>query len=87
MVAREIVTLAGPGSIPVAHPGVVTRSGSRSASSRTTTSYRARIAGMRLLKPAMQPTAMPTLVITISRESMPDAWRDYLYWTGELEQD
>lgn len=42
---------------------------------------------MRLLKPAMQPTAMPTLVITISRESMPDAWRDYLYWTGELEQD
>jgi 5-methylcytosine-specific restriction endonuclease McrA len=44
-------------------------------------------AGMRLLKPPVQPTAMPTLVITISKESMPDAWRDYLYWTGELEQD
>jgi 5-methylcytosine-specific restriction endonuclease McrA len=44
-------------------------------------------AGMRLLRPPVQPTAMPTLVITISKESMPDAWRDYLYWTGELEQD
>jgi 5-methylcytosine-specific restriction endonuclease McrA len=44
-------------------------------------------AGMKLRKQPVQPTAMPALVITISRESMPDAWRDYLYWTGELEQD
>ena len=35
----------------------------------------------------VQPKAMPALVVTVSRESMPDAWRDYLYWTGELEHD
>jgi len=44
-------------------------------------------AGMRLLAQPVQPKAMPSLVITVSKESMPDAWRDYLYWTGELEQD
>ena len=44
-------------------------------------------AGMKLRKQPVQPTAMPTLLITISQESMPAAWRDYLYWTGELEQD
>jgi len=44
-------------------------------------------AGMRLLKQPTQPTATPTLVITVSRTSVPDAWRDYLYWTGELESD
>jgi 5-methylcytosine-specific restriction endonuclease McrA len=44
-------------------------------------------AGMRLLAQPVQPKAMPSLVITISKESMPDAWRDYLYWTGELERD
>jgi len=44
-------------------------------------------AGMRLLKVPVQPTATPVLVVTVSRESVPDAWRDYLYWTAELEQD
>ena len=44
-------------------------------------------AGMRLLAQPVQPKAMPALVITVSKESMPDAWRDYLYWTGELEHD
>jgi 5-methylcytosine-specific restriction endonuclease McrA len=44
-------------------------------------------AGMRLLAQPTQPTAIPTLVITVSKESMPDAWRDYLYWTGELDHD
>lgn len=44
-------------------------------------------AGMKLLKEPMQPSATPTLVVTISKESMPDAWRDYLYWTGELDHD
>ncbi|HTR52976.1 MAG TPA: HNH endonuclease [Kofleriaceae bacterium] len=44
-------------------------------------------AGMRLLAQPVQPKAMPSLVITVSKESMPDAWRDYLYWTGELEHD
>jgi 5-methylcytosine-specific restriction endonuclease McrA len=44
-------------------------------------------AGMKLRKQPVQPTATPTLVVAVSKESMPDAWRDYCYWTGELEQD
>lgn len=44
-------------------------------------------AGMRLLKTPVQPTAAPVLVVAVSRESVPDAWRDYLYWTGELDED
>ena len=44
-------------------------------------------AGMRLLKTPVQPTATPVLVVTVSRESVPDAWRDYMYWTSELDED
>ena len=44
-------------------------------------------AGMRLLSTPVQPKAMPSLVITVSRTSVPDAWRDYVYWTGELDHD
>ena len=44
-------------------------------------------AGMKLLKQPMQPTAEPVLIVTLSRESVPDAWRDYLYWTSELDRD
>jgi 5-methylcytosine-specific restriction endonuclease McrA len=44
-------------------------------------------AGMKLLKQPTQPTATPTLVVTVSRTSVPDAWRDYLYWTSELQSD
>jgi 5-methylcytosine-specific restriction endonuclease McrA len=44
-------------------------------------------AGMRLLKAPVQPTATPTLVVTVSRTSVPDAWRDYVYWTQELLED
>lgn len=44
-------------------------------------------AGMKLRKRPVQPTAVPTLIVTLNRESMPDAWRDYLYWTGELDRD
>ena len=44
-------------------------------------------AGMLLLKAPVQPTATPTLVVTVSKTSVPDAWRDFLYWTGELDQD
>lgn len=44
-------------------------------------------AGMRLLKEPTQPSATPALVVTVSTKSMPDAWRDYVYWTGELDQD
>jgi len=42
---------------------------------------------MRLLQEPEQPTAMPVLVVPVSRESVPDAWRDYLYWTSELVQE
>lgn len=44
-------------------------------------------AGMKLLRAPVQPTATPVLMVTVSRESVPDAWRDYLYWTSELYAD
>jgi 5-methylcytosine-specific restriction endonuclease McrA len=44
-------------------------------------------AGMKLLKAPVRPSAMPVLMITLSRTSVPDAWRDYVYWTSELEAD
>lgn len=34
-----------------------------------------------------QPTWTPAVVIRISRHSVPDAWRDYLYWTAEIEPE
>lgn len=44
-------------------------------------------AGMRLLRQPVQPVDVPAVVVQVSRESAPAAWRDYLYWTGELESD
>jgi 5-methylcytosine-specific restriction endonuclease McrA len=44
-------------------------------------------AGMRLRKQPKQPRAVPALAIRVSRKSAPDAWRDYMYWAGELEHD
>jgi 5-methylcytosine-specific restriction endonuclease McrA len=44
-------------------------------------------AKMRLLKKPVQPVDVPSIVIEISRKSVPDAWRDYLYWTGSLDED
>lgn len=44
-------------------------------------------AKMKLLKKPVQPVDMPAVVIAISRKNVPDAWRDYLYWTGALESD
>jgi len=44
-------------------------------------------AGMKLLKQPIQPSWTPALTITVSTSSVPDAWRDYLYWTSELEND
>lgn len=41
-------------------------------------------ARMRLRARPVQPRWIPAVTITISRASVPDAWRDYLYWTGEL---
>jgi hypothetical protein len=34
-----------------------------------------------------QPNWVPAITIRISMRSVPDAWRDYLYWTGELSID
>ena len=39
---------------------------------------------MRLLSRPVQPRWVPAVTITVSSRSVPEAWRDYLYWTGEL---
>jgi 5-methylcytosine-specific restriction endonuclease McrA len=44
-------------------------------------------AKMRLLKKPIQPVDIPAVVLEVSRKNVPDAWRDYLYWTGSLDQD
>lgn len=44
-------------------------------------------AGMKLLKQPTQPKVAPAVMVRISRESAPEAWRDYLYWTGSIDQD
>ena len=41
-------------------------------------------AGMKLRSRPVQPSWVPAITITVSTRSIPDAWRDYLYWTGEL---
>jgi 5-methylcytosine-specific restriction endonuclease McrA len=41
-------------------------------------------AGMELRAKPVQPTWVPAITIAVSTRSIPDAWRDYLYWTGEL---
>ena len=46
-----------------------------------------REAGMALLAQPNQPNWVPAVAIRISLRSIPDAWRDYLYWTGELDAD
>lgn len=43
-------------------------------------------AGMRLLKKPVQPTQTPVVVLTLSKENVPDAWREWLYWTSELSE-
>jgi 5-methylcytosine-specific restriction endonuclease McrA len=44
-------------------------------------------ATMTLLSQPAQPNWVPAVTIRISLKSVPDAWRDYLYWTGELEAE
>lgn len=44
-------------------------------------------AGMRLRREPSQPVDVPAVLIQVSRDSAPEAWRDYLYWTGELDSD
>jgi len=41
-------------------------------------------AGIRLRSTPVQPRWVPALAITVNTRSIPEAWRDYLYWTGEL---
>jgi 5-methylcytosine-specific restriction endonuclease McrA len=43
-------------------------------------------AGMHLRATPVQPDWVPAVTIRVSLRSVPDAWRDYLYWTGTLEE-
>jgi 5-methylcytosine-specific restriction endonuclease McrA len=45
-----------------------------------------REAGLQLLAQPVQPNWVPAVTIRISMRSIPDAWRDYLYWTGDLSE-
>lgn len=44
-------------------------------------------AKMPLRKKPVKPTWVPAVQVKVSQESCPDAWRDYLYWSGALEED
>jgi len=44
-------------------------------------------ASMRLRKTPVQPKWLPAVTIRVNQQHMPDAWRDYLYWSGVLDQD
>ena len=52
----------------------------REKASRTPTEAR-----MKLLSVPARPTWMPAVQIRVSAQSVPDAWRDYVYWTSEIE--
>ena len=41
-------------------------------------------AGMKLAVVPQRPTWVPAVTIRVSTTSVPDAWCDYLYWTGDL---
>ena len=45
-----------------------------------------RQAGMVLRAQPTQPDWVPAVTIRVSLRSVPEAWRDYLYWTGELDR-
>lgn len=44
-------------------------------------------ARMALRSVPTRPTWLPSVQIRVSMKSVPDAWRDYLYWTSDLERD
>ena len=44
-------------------------------------------AGMKLRTTPARPTWMPSVQIRVSARSVPDAWRDYVYWTGEIDSE
>lgn len=43
-------------------------------------------AGLKLIKKPARPDWIPVVTVTVSSTSMPDAWRDYVYWTSELDE-
>jgi 5-methylcytosine-specific restriction endonuclease McrA len=44
-------------------------------------------ASMKLRSVPARPTWMPAIQIRVSTHSVPDAWRDYVYWTGEIDNE
>lgn len=44
-------------------------------------------AGMQLKAKPEQPSWLPAVTIRVSQRSVPDAWRDYLYWNVTLDED
>lgn len=45
-------------------------------------------AGMRLRKQPYKPRTLPVVAFHLdANESVPDAWRSYIYWHGALEED
>jgi 5-methylcytosine-specific restriction endonuclease McrA len=44
-------------------------------------------AHMRLRTQPARPEWITAVTIRLSTKSMPEAWRDYLYWTSEIEHD
>jgi 5-methylcytosine-specific restriction endonuclease McrA len=44
-------------------------------------------ARMSLLSKPARPTWMPAVQIRVSAQSVPDAWRDYVYWAGEIDSE
>ena len=42
-------------------------------------------AKMRLLKKPIEPMGIPSVRIPVSKNSIPDAWRDYVWWAGDLD--
>ena len=44
-------------------------------------------ARMALRAAPVRPAWIPSVQIRVSTKSVPDAWRDYVYWTGEIENE
>jgi 5-methylcytosine-specific restriction endonuclease McrA len=44
-------------------------------------------ARMTLRSVPARPSWIPAVQIRVSTQSVPDAWRDYVYWTGEIDGD
>lgn len=44
-------------------------------------------AKMKLLSTPVQPKWIPAITLAISTQSIPDAWRDYIYWTEALIEE